>query len=79
MDEARGQVAQIELLWGRPEVAIPVHIPLQRAVDTGQHGIRSDVKLTAVDQQGFIEVALNNRSSIAISLCNLLNYTFYLA
>ena len=79
MDEARGQVAQIKLFWRRPEVAVAVHVPLKGAVNTGQHSVCPDVKLTTVYQEGLVEVALNNRSSVSISLCNLLNYTFDLA
>ena len=79
MDESRAEVVQIKWLGRRSEVAVPVHVPLQRAINTGQHSVRSDVKLTAVDKQGLVDVALNDGSSVAISRSNLLNYTCDLA
>lgn len=73
VDVARVQVVQVELLRGRSEVAVAVHVSLHHAIDRREQGVTPDIELSVVNEQGLVEVLLHDRRPVAILRRQLLN------
>jgi len=67
------EVRQVELLRGRSEVTVAVHVALEDTVGRCQHRVAPDVELPVVDQQWFVQVFLHDAGAVAIARSQLLD------